>query len=129
MIIDADNLVQASINLALAKFLQAPIAGGDMMPKKSYVKYACDDEAYCRDHPDEQCKQHPQEYGCLLAISCCQDLQVVEKLHRRVSTVAGSMLPSRDQIKLHDRVEGEGVDDVSWTFCKYNAHPCCGELV
>ena len=59
----------------------------------------------------------------MFAIGIGQDPQIDKKLDDRRVAVCGGMLALRNEVEAEDRVKGERVDDLTWTFRKDYTNP------
>ena len=93
------------------------------MPKEEQVEDDGHGQTDSLDDPNETCPEHTKQDDCLELVVLRHDANVDEELCNRGLPFWCRMFTRWYEFEFHDRVQGDPVDDLTWSFGKDNAHP------
>lgn len=93
------------------------------MPEKGDIEDTGNCQTERRHDPDDEGVEHAEQDDRSDVVAVVQDLDVSEELADLGAIVARRVLAGRNEIGLHDRVQGHGVDDVARTLGEDDAQP------
>lgn len=117
--LDADDLVETAVNLALAVAGQSTVAVGDVVPEEEEVEEHGEQQAQGGKDPDDEREDHAGQDNGLFLVLVGQDTEVLEELQDRGRSIP---VPGVEHGNVH-RPQRQGVDDLSWSRAEDDSNP------